>query len=428
MNDAATTVAFPIEQIRRQFPALNRQVGSRAAAFFDGPAGSQTPQSVIDAISDYLIHHNANHGGQFATSIESDAMLDEAHRAVADLLGTDDPECVIFGANMTTLAFALSRSLAKTWRPGDEILVSDLDHDANVTPWVMAAADAGATVKRIAIRPDDCTLDLDDLRTKLSWRTKLVAVGCASNAVGTVNPVGRIVEMAHAYGAEVFLDAVHFAPHGLLDVAVWDCDFLACSAYKFFGPHVGILWGKRDRLESLPVYKVRPSTNDLPGKWMTGTQNHECIAGTLAAIEYLASLGRQLAPNVANRRDALKAAFTGIGRYEATLGARLLTGLKKIEGVRVYGIVDSSQFGERVPTISFTHNRMIAAEIAANLGKLGIFAWHGNYYALPLTESLGLEPNGMVRVGALHYNTVGEVDRLLESLARVFSTTTPVHC
>lgn len=404
---------------RQQFPALARQVAGRPAVFFDGPAGSQVPQRVIDAVSDYYTHRNANHGGEFATSRESDAMLDAAHAAVADLLGASDPDCVIFGANMTTLTFALSRALSRTWLPGDEILVTRLDHDANFSPWVLAARDAGVVVRYVEVRADDCTLDVDDLKAKMSPRTRLLAVGCASNAVGTVNPIPEIVKIAHAAGAQVFVDAVHYAPHAAIDVTSWGCDYLACSAYKFFGPHVGIVWGRRELLEGLSAYKVRPSSDHLPGKWMTGTQNHEGIAGTLAAVEYLEELGRSVNPQTQGRRTALLAAYEAIVAYEQKLVARLLDGLAKLSQVKIFGITDPKRFNQRVPTVSITHGRLGARELAAALGDRGIFVWHGNFYALPLTETLGLEPDGMVRIGLLHYNTAEEVDCLLAALAEL---------
>lgn len=406
-----------VERCRRQFPALSRRWNGQPVAYLDGPAGTQVPQQVIDAISHYLAHCNANHGGLFATSRESDALLDEAHRAVADLLGADDPETIVFGPNMTTLTFAFSRALARTWQPGDEVLVTRLDHDANVTPWVRAAEDAGATVRFVELRREDCTLDLDDLRSKLNSHTRLVAVGCASNSVGTINPVREICRWAHDAGAEVFLDAVHYAPHALVDVRDWGCDFLACSAYKFFGPHIGILWGRRERLETLPAYKVRPAPNTLPGKWMTGTQSHEGIAGVLAAVEYLRELGGAVAGDDSlSRRAALAQAYAAIGAYERTLARRLLAGLAEIEGVTIYGITAPNRIDERMPTVSITHARRTAAELAHDLGECGVFAWHGNYYALSLTETLGLEPQGMLRLGLVHYNTVEEVDRLLTAL------------
>jgi cysteine desulfurase family protein (TIGR01976 family) len=409
--------ALNVAACRAQFPALAREIAGRLAVYFDGPAGSQVPERVINAISSYLKTHNANHGGLFATSRESDAMLASAHEAVADLLGTADPQLTVFGANMTTLTFALSRALAKSWRPGDEIIVTRLDHDANVTPWVLAARDAGATIRHLGIRADDCTLDLDELAALISPSTRLVAVGCASNAVGTVNPMGKVVEMAHAAGAQVFLDAVHYAPHRLIDVDSWGCDFLVCSAYKFFGPHVGILWGRRELLASLPAYKVRPAADSLPDRWMTGTQNHESIAGVLAAIEYLADLGRAAEPATMSRRGALAAAFAAIGEYEMLLAARLLSGLAETPRIRVWGIAGTARLDERVPTVGITHESLGATELASRLGEQGIFVWHGNFYALPLTEALGLEPDGLVRIGLLHYNTPEEVDRLLAALA-----------
>jgi cysteine desulfurase family protein (TIGR01976 family) len=402
---------------RQQFPSLQRELQGRPVVYLDGPAGTQVPQRVMQAMVQYLSRHNANHGGRFATSRESDALLDAAHQAAADLLGADDPGCVFFGPNMTTLTMAFSRALSQTWRPGDEVLVTRLDHDANVTPWVLAARDRGAIVRFVEIHREDCTLDLEDLRSKLGDRTRLVAVGCASNSVGTVNPVAEICRWARDAGALTFLDAVHYAPHAAIDVAAWGADFVACSAYKFFGPHVGLMWGRRDLLESLPAYKVRPAPDDLPGKWMTGTQNHEGIAGVLAAIDYLADLGRDAAgqPKL-DRRSALLEAFAAIGRYERQLGQRLLAGLKQIPELRIWGITDEDRCAERLPTISVTHRHLRAAELAEQLGRAGIFAWAGNYYALQLTETLGLEPDGMVRLGLVHYNTAEEVDRTLTEL------------
>lgn len=396
--------------VRPQFPAFRRD-----AAFLDGAAGSQVPQSVIDAISNYYIRHNANHGGYFATSRESDAVVDEARRACADLLGTPDDACVAFGANMTTLTFALSRAIAARWQPGDEVIVTRLDHDANVSPWIRAAHDRGATVRHVDIRREDCTLDLADFRRKLSPRTKLVAVACASNAVGTRNPFLEMTRLAHQVGALVFLDAVHHAPHLLMDVTAWHCDFLCCSAYKFFGPHVGILYGKRHLLEELPAYKVRPCPETLPDRWMTGTQNFAAIAGTGAAVDYLAGIGRSLG-ETGDRRAGLVRAFAAIERYEREAGTRLLDGLASVKGVRVYGIADPKRLGERVPTVSFTLADRTPGQVARHLAQRSVFAWHGNYYALPLTEALGVEPDGMVRVGLLHYNSTADIERLVSAL------------
>jgi len=409
-----------IERCRRQFPALRRSVGKRPAVFLDGPAGTQVPHRVIDAVVNYLAYTNANHDGAFVTAQESDRLLAEAHQAVADLLGAQDPACISFGPNMTSLTFAFSRAVARTWQPGDEIVVTRAEHDANFTPWVLAARDAGVTVRYADIRPDDCTLDLDDLTEKLCDRTRLVAVGCASNASGTINPVETVTESAHRVGALVFVDAVHYAPHALIDVERLDCDVLVCSAYKFFGPHVGVMWARRNLLETLPAYKVRPAPDDLPGKWMTGTQNHEGIAGTREAVDYLADLGRSLADDLdMDRRTAIVEAFADIREYEIELARQLLSGLSEMPAYKVWGITDLARLAERLPTVSITHDRLTASQLAARLGERGIFVWHGNYYALPLTERLGLEPEGMVRIGPVHYNTCEEMDRLLTELKNV---------
>ena len=406
-----------VASVRRQFPALQRAVGGRAPVFLDGPGGTQVPQRVVDAVVYYLTAANANHGGVFTTGRLSDALLYDAHRAVADLLNAPSPDEVAFGPNMTTLTLHLSRAFARTLRLGDEVLVTRLDHDANVRPWVLAARDAGATVRIAGIRAEDCTLDLEELRHLINERTRLVALGCASNATGTINPVRDIADWAHQVGALVFLDAVHFAPHGLIDVQALGCDFLACSAYKFFGPHIGILWGKKRLLEQLDAYKVRPAPLAPPHKWMTGTQSHEAIAGALAAVEYLADLGRTLAANEnLPRRGALREAYREIGSYERGLCGKLLAGLDDLPEIQVFGINSPERMEERVATVSFTHDRFTAEQMAEQLGRAGFFTWHGNYYALNLTETLGLEPGGMLRVGLVHYNTLTEVERFLEAL------------
>lgn len=418
--------ADDVRELRSQFPALSRIDGGEPAVFFDGPAGTQVPQRVVDAISNYLITHNANHDGVFATSRESDRVLQQSHAAAAEFLGSDDPGTALFGANMTTITFAVSRALARQWQPGDEIILTRLEHDANFTPWVLAAADAGVKVHFVDIDPEDCCLRVEQYESLINERTRLVAVGCASNAVGTINPVEKICELARRAGAISFLDAVHFAPHDLIDVQAWDCDFLVCSAYKFFGPHVGILFGRRELLEQIRPYKLRPSPDDLPGRWMTGTQNHECIAGVRAAIDYLADIGRRVAARQSppvdgtlSRRPALQTAFQAIRRYETSLADRLLQGLAELPQIRVWGITDRQRLNERFATVSITHGRLKPQRLAEHLARDGIYVWHGNYYALPLTERLGLEPDGMVRIGLVHYNTPGEVERLLDSLRRI---------
>ena len=409
-----------VPAIRSQFPALSRHVGDRPAIFFDGPAGTQCPRRVIAAVTEYLTHTNSNHGGLFAVSRESDRVLEQAHRALADLLGTGDPGEIVFGANMTTLTFALSRALARQWNPGDEVIVTQLDHDANVTPWVLAARDAGATVRMAPMNPVDGTLDTAALLAMITPRTRLVALGLASNSTGSVNPVREIARAAHAVGAMVYADAVHFAPHASLDVAALECDFLACSAYKFFGPHVGILWGRRHLLEALPAYKVRPAPDSIPDRWMTGTQNHEGIAGAAEAVRYLADLGRLVCNDDSlPQRAALEAAYAAIGHYESRLIWRLIDGLREIPAVKVWGITDSSRRHERLPTISITHERIASTDLALRLAEQGIFVWHGHYYAVGVVEAFGLQGEGMVRVGLAHYNTAEEVDRLVQVLQEI---------
>ena len=430
---------FPLEWIRSQFPALSRQDNGRPVAYFDGPAGSQVPQSVADAVSRYLLTTNSNRGGVFPVAKASDAIVDAAHASAAAFLGTEDPACTVFGANMTTLTLALSRALARTWKPGDEVIVTRLDHDGNVTPWVLAARDAGATVKHVEVNLDDATLNQDSFRAALSPRTKLVAIGYASNVTGTINPIAPMIAAAKETGALTFIDAVHYAPHGSIDVTELNCDFLACSAYKFFGPHVGLLYGRRQLLEDILPYKLRVSSNQLPGKWMTGTQPHESLAGTAAAIEYLANLGRQCvsqregeAPaeprshesvlprsgsaGASPSRQELQAAFAAIHAHEQSLSQRMLAGLTTLRDYRVWGITDPARIDERVPTFSLTHTRFTPGELAERLAADGLYTWHGNHYGMPFCEAAGLEPHGTLRIGFLHYNTLEEVDRVLAKL------------
>ncbi|RPI71240.1 MAG: cysteine desulfurase-like protein, partial [Desulfobacteraceae bacterium] len=370
--------------------------------------------TVIDAMVHYLQRDNANHNGVFATSLRSDAMLHEAHQAMADMLGAASADEIVFGANMTTLTFALSRALGQWLKPDDEIVVTHLDHDANITPWVLMARDAGAKVRFADFNPEDCTLNMKDLEGQITKKTKLVACGYASNAVGTINDVKTIAQWAHQVGARVFVDAVQYAPHGPIDVRALDCDFLACSAYKFFGPHEGILYGKYDLLDKLAAYKVRPAGNKPPDKFETGTQNHEGIAGTLAAVEYIASLA---GPAKSDRRSRILAGLRAIEAYELMLIEKLVQGLQQIPGLKIYGITDPTRFSKRVPTVSFRLEGFTPHQVAEYLGKQGIFVWDGNYYALAVTERLDIEKlGGMVRVGLVHYNTEEEIERLVQSL------------
>ena len=406
---------------RAQFPALKQEVNGYPAVFFDGPGGTQVPQRVIDAMRDYLVRSNANTHGAFATSRRSDEIIATAHAAVADLLGCDADE-VIFGPNMTTLTFALSRALGRELRAGDEVVVTRLDHDANVAPWV-ALAERGAVIRTVDIHVEDCTLDMADLRRQINERTRLVAVGYASNAVGSINDVAEIIRLAHGVGALAFIDAVHYAPHASIDVRALDCDFLACSPYKFFGPHTGVLCGKREHLARLRPYKVRPALEELPGRWETGTQNHEGLAGVRAAVDYLAELGRLYSPAATTGRAALVAAYEAIRRYERSLIQPLIAGLLEIPGLTFYGIRDPARFDRRTPTVAIRLAGHTPRELADFLGTRGIFTWDGNYYALNLTERLGVESSGgMLRIGLVHYNTAEEVEWLLGALRELTLT------
>lgn len=407
--------SFDLDWIRSQFPELSQDIDGYRPIFFDGPGGTQVPQSVIDAMSRYLATSNANAHGAFATSRRTDEMIGSARSAVADFLGCDDDE-VIFGANMTTLAFALSRALGRSLKPGDEIVVTRLDHYANVSPWY-ALQEAGAVIRVVDIHTEDCTLDMADLERQLSERTRILAIGYASNAVGTINDVAKAVRLAHAVGALVFVDAVHYAPHGPIDVRALDCDFLACSAYKFFGPHVGILFGKREHLQRFQPYRVQPAPDEVPFRWETGTLNHEGLAGLTATIDYLTELGRRLSPSAENRRAALIAAMEASRQYERGLSERLIQGLLQIRGLRLYGISDPARFDWRTPTVGVTLAGRTPYAVAEQLGKRGIFTWHGNFYALGLTQRLGVESTGgLLRIGLVAYNTIDEIDSLLNAL------------
>jgi cysteine desulfurase family protein (TIGR01976 family) len=411
-----------ISHIRSQFPALSRRHDGRPYLYLDGPGGTQVPRRTIDAMAGYLERSNANHQGAFPTSEESDALLAEAHAAAADFLGAGDADEVVFGQNMTTITFAVSRAIGRTLRPGDEIVVTRLDHDANVAPWLALEEERGAVVRWVEIRPGDCTLDMAGLERALGPRTRIVAVGLASNAVGTVNPVARVVEMAHAVGAWTYVDAVHAAPHLAIDAAALGTDFLVCSPYKFFGPHLGLLYGKRELLDRLAAYKVRPAADEPPGKWETGTLPGESIAGLLGTFGYLEWLGREFgAPeDVTDRRAALVAAMRAIHETERGLALRALTALSDVPGLTLRGIVDPARMDERVPTFAFTLAGSTPREVATDLGRRGIAVWDGDYYAYELIRALGLaESGGMVRVGLVHYNEPDEIERLAQALREI---------
>ncbi len=422
MSSATRLVATPskldINWVRQQFPALHQRVNGQPAVFFDAPGGTQVPQRVIDAISNYLSTFNANTGGAFHTSRRTDQMIADARVAMADFLNCASDE-VVFGPNMTTLTFRLSRAIGRELKSGDELLVTCLDHDANVSPWV-CLEERGVKVRTADIKPADCTLDAFDLAAKIRRSTRLVAVGWAANAVGTINDVREVVRLAHAAGAMAFIDAVHYAPHGPIDVRALDCDFLVCSSYKFFGPHLGILYGKREQLQRLRPHKLRACTEQLPDRWETGTQNHECLAGLIAAIDYLADVGQRHNPEAGTRRAAILAAYEVIRQHERELVEQLIDGLLAIPGLTFYGIKDPAQFERRTPTVAIRMEGYTPRELATRLGERGIFTWDGNYYAIDLTERLGVEQSGgLLRIGLSHYNTAEEVGRLLQELKQL---------
>ena len=450
-------IPLDLKWIRAQFPALTQQINGEPIIFFDAPGGTQIPGSVLDAMSDYLVRSNSNAHGAFATSVRTDQLIASARLASADLLGCAADE-IVFGANMTSLTFTLSRALSREWQPGDEIIVTRLDHYANVSPW-RALEEKGVVVRTLEIEVGECTLKMNDLEALLNERTRLVAIGYASNAVGTINDVATVVELAHAVGALVFVDAVHYTPHSSIDVQSLDCDFLACSAYKFFGPHVGILYGKREHLARFYPYKVKPASDEVPFRWETGTQNHEGLAGLVAAINYLAELGCHISSSVKSelssvtletnenkekpfrcphifapvaeelhltghsypsRRTALIAAMIAISQYEQELCQHLVKGLLQVPKIKFYGITDTSRFPGRTPTVAIRLAGKTPDCLAQQLGDRGIFTWHGNFYALGLTETLGVESSGgLLRIGLVHYNTVDEIYRLLESLNEI---------
>ena len=422
----ASLQTFDVERVRTHFPSLTAN-----EIFFDNPGGTQVAHESMERMQQYLLQHNANHGGEFRTSRESDSEVAQARVAVAAFLNARRPEEIIFGQNMTSLTMHISRSIARLLNAGDEIVVTELDHDANIAPWLLIAEDRGCTIRRVDIHLEDCTLDMATLEQAIRPRTKLVAIGYASNAVGTVNDVKRAVELAHSIGALCFIDAVQYAPHKLIDVQALDCDFLACSAYKFFGPHLGILYGKYELLDRLTAYKVRPSGNLPPDKFETGTQSFESISATLGALEYFAWLGSTFGTaNTASSfkqpttqqewRTALEQAMHVIDAYELQLNHALLAGLTSVPGLHLYGITDPQRMHQRVPTFSFTLDGWSPTDVAIALAQKGINVWNGNYYALAVMERLNLEEKGgMVRVGLTHYNTMHEIDTLIEALKNI---------
>lgn len=417
-------MSLDVQVIRQQFPSLHRP-----AIFFDNPAGTQISKPSLDRINKYLLECNANHGGSFETSRKSDEILDEAHAAMADFLNAARPEEIIFGNNMTTLTLHISRSLARNLKEGDNILVTRLDHDANIAPWMLVAEDKGCNLIWVDIDVEAGTLDLDDFARALERKPKIAAFGYASNLLGTVNPVKNLTTMAHEAGALVYIDAVQYAPHGPIDVQDIGCDFLVCSSYKFFGPHAGTLYGKYDLLNELKAYKVRPASNDLPYKFETGTQNHEGIAGVLGALEYFEWMGSQFGADqvqvwkeagFTGRSLLLKQGMSVMQDYETELSRALIQAIESVPGTRIHGVTDLERLHERVPTVSFTIEGRRPEEIAEKLAEQNIYVWNGHNYALAIVERMGLlDAGGMIRVGPVHYNTLDEIERFREALRNI---------
>ncbi len=411
MNVYHRVMTLNAAAIRAGFPALDRSLDGRTVAYLDGPGGTQVHGSVIDAMASFMEQGGSNLGGSFVTSVDTDAVVASARRAVADLFGAQ-PNEIVFGQNMTSLTYAMSRALARTWEAGDNIIVTRLDHDANVSPWMQAAADAGVEVRFVDFDPEDgCDLDLDTLDTVLDSRTRLVAFTHASNAVGTITPVADIVERAHSVGALAYVDAVHYAPHGLIDVVESGTDFLVASAYKWFGPHIGCLYGRDDLLSELVPYKLRPAPQASPDKWETGTQSFESLAGVTAAVDYIASLGHG-----ATRRDRIVSAYGAINDHDTVLANRFLDGIETMPNVTLFGRTGSTG---RTSTFAIEVAGVAPETVAESLGANGCFVWSGDYYAYEVMHRLGGAPDGLVRIGFVHYNTEEEVDRVLAELTGI---------
>ncbi len=418
---------FDLESVRSRFPGLAITDGGVRRIYLDNPAGTQVPASVADAMSDCLLYKSANLGGGFASSEAAGQVVDSARVAMADFLNAPSPEEIVFSQNMTTITLHISRSIGRLFEPGDEIVLSRMDHDANVWPWVLLARDLGLEVRWLPFNTETFEFDLEDVDAVLSDKTRLLCVGGASNLTGTINDVATICEKARDAGAITYIDAVQSAPHLATDVQQIGCDFLVCSAYKFFGPHQGILWGRREIMEQLEPYKVRPAPSEIPGSFETGTQSHEDFAGVAAAIDYFAWIGETMADghldswsHLDGRRRTLHAAMDFLFEYEKSVAEHLIGGLMQLDGVTVQGITATDAMHRRVPTVSFTHARVAPASIAQALAQQNIFVWNGHNYAVEVVKSLGLyETGGAVRVGPVHYNSIAEIDELLRALAEM---------
>ncbi len=420
---------YDIEQIRGKFPALNIKDSGVRRIYFDNPAGTQVPIEVIEALQKCMIESNANIQGGFETSNRVDKILDEFHQSMADFLNATSSEEIIFGQNMTTLTLHISRSIGRLLSKGDEIILSRMDHDANISPWLLLAEDIGLSVKWLSFDTEKYEFDLNCLENLLSDKTKLICIGGASNLLGTINDIKSICKIAKKANALTYIDAVQLAPHVSIDVQDIDCDFLVCSAYKFFGPHQGILWGKRKLLKSLSPYKVRPATSELPGCFETGTQSHEGMAGTTAAVNYFAWIGREYADSYQienkykkERTKFVHAALDYLFEYEKILTIDLIEGLQNIKNVQVQGITEKNALDRRLPTVSFSVSGLSPSRIAEGLAKENIFVWSGHSYALEVVKSLNLlDEGGVLRTGPVHYNTINEIHEFLEILDKLIS-------
>ena len=410
-------MAYDITRIREEFPSLTVTDEGQRRIYFDNPGGTQICQRSIDRMNHYLIHANTNTHGPFRTSHMTDEIIDQTHAALADFVGSDDPGEIIFGQNMTTITFHLAHSIGRTLRPDDEIVVTRMDHDANISPWLLMARDAGCTVRWIDFDPATYRFDPSSVESAITDKTRFVAVNYASNALGTINDVKAVADAAHAVGALVFVDSVQFSPHFLTDVKAIGCDFLACSAYKYYGPHQGMVWGRRALLELLDPYKVRPADDTLPSRFETGTQSHEGMAGTLGCIEHFEWIGETMGSGGATRRERLVAGFDVVAAYEKDLARHLINGLQSIPGMQVKGLSGEADLDDRVPTVCVTRDGVDPETIARNLAGHNIFVWPGHYYAIEIIERLGLtDAGGMLRIGLGQYNTRTEIDDLLTVL------------
>lgn len=408
--------SFPIAAVRQAFPALSLRDGGRARVYLDNPAGTQVPAAVAEAIRHCLLETNANLGGYFTTSVAAGAVMADGYRAAADLVGAGSEREIVIGPSMTALTFTISRSLAHQIQPGDEIVVTKMDHDGNIAPWLAIARERGAVVRWVPFDRSTWRIAPAALAQALSPKTRIVALNYASNLTGSINDVAALCKLVRDAGATSYVDAVQYAPHGFIDVAALGCDFLACSPYKFFGPHLGIVWSREELLERLHPYKVRPQVDELPTKFETGTPQIELYAGLTATVDYLAWLGSQAGAG-GDRRRRIRAAFEASAAWEVRLARRLIDGLQSFDGVSICGLTDPSDAGARVPTVSFTHNRIASSEIARALARENVFVWSGHNFALEVVRSLGIsEDEGVVRIGAAHYNTLDEIDSALDAL------------